>query len=44
VGRFGLVSFGSGQGLVAGSCEHSNGRLGSIKGREFCEWPNDIKF
>jgi hypothetical protein len=34
VGWCGLDSSGSGQGPVAGSCEHSNEPLGSIK---FCE-------
>jgi hypothetical protein len=32
VGRHGLDSSGSGQGPVAGSCEHSNEPSGSIKG------------
>jgi len=32
VGRCGLDSYGSGQGPVAGSCEHGNELLGSIKG------------
>jgi hypothetical protein len=35
VGRCGLDSFGSGEELVVGSCEHGNQPLGSIKGREF---------
>jgi hypothetical protein len=33
----GLVLSGSGQGLVAGSCEHGNVSLGSVKGGEFLE-------
>jgi hypothetical protein len=33
----GLNSFGSGQGQVAGSCEHGNEPLGSIKCREFLD-------
>jgi hypothetical protein len=31
VGRCELYSPGSGQGLMAGSCEHGNGPLSSIK-------------
>jgi hypothetical protein len=34
VGRWGLDASGSGQGPVAGSCEHNNKPLGSIKGQE----------
>jgi hypothetical protein len=37
----GLDSSGSGQGPVAGSCEHSNEALGSIKGKEFLDYLND---
>jgi hypothetical protein len=33
----GLYSSGSGQGLVAGRCEHCNKPLGSIKGGEFLD-------
>jgi hypothetical protein len=36
-GRCGLDSSGSGQGPVAGSCEHSNGHSDSIKIGEFLE-------
>jgi hypothetical protein len=35
VGRSGLDSSGSGQGLVESSCEHNNERLGSINSGEF---------
>jgi len=35
----GLVASGSGQGPVAGSCEHGNGPLGSVKGEQFLDWP-----
>jgi hypothetical protein len=41
VGRFGLDSSGSGQGLVAGSCEHGNEPSGSIKGGEFLHYLRD---
>jgi hypothetical protein len=34
VGRSGLNSSGSGYGPVVGSCEHSPGPSGSIKGGE----------
>jgi hypothetical protein len=37
VRRCGLDSSGSGQGPVAGSCEHGNEPLGSIKGEEFLQ-------
>jgi len=37
VGRRGLDSSGSGQGLVAGSCEYGDEPLGSIKDREFLD-------
>jgi hypothetical protein len=33
----GLDSFGSGQGQVAGSCEHGNEPSGSIKYGEFLD-------
>jgi hypothetical protein len=33
MGRCGLDSSDSGQGLVADSCEYGNGSLGSIKGK-----------
>jgi hypothetical protein len=36
--RSGLDTFGSEYRPVAGSCEHDNEPLGSIKGREFLEW------
>jgi hypothetical protein len=32
MGRCGMTVSGSGQGPVAGSCEHCNEPLGSIKG------------
>jgi hypothetical protein len=32
---------GSGQGPVAGCCEHSNESLGSIKGRAFLDKVSD---
>jgi hypothetical protein len=32
---------GSGQGTVAGSCEHSNEASGSIKGGEFLDLCSD---
>jgi hypothetical protein len=35
MGRCEMDSSGSGQGPVAGLCEHSNEPLGSIKGKEF---------
>jgi hypothetical protein len=35
VGRYEPVAHGSGKGPVAGSCEHDNDPLGSIKGGEF---------
>jgi hypothetical protein len=35
VSRCGLDSSGSGEGPVAGSCEHGNEPSGSIKGGEF---------
>jgi hypothetical protein len=41
VGSCGLESSGSGQGPVAGSCEHSNEPLGSIKGEEFLDKLSD---
>jgi hypothetical protein len=37
MGRCGLVARGSGQGSVAGSCEHGNEPSGSIKCGEFLE-------
>jgi hypothetical protein len=41
VGRCGLDSSGSGCGPVAGSCEHGNETLRSIKGGEFLDYLND---
>jgi hypothetical protein len=38
VGRCGLDSSASGQGSVAGSCEHDNEPSGSIKGGEILDW------
>jgi hypothetical protein len=35
--RCGLDASGSGQEPVAGFCQHGNGSLGSIKGREFLD-------
>jgi hypothetical protein len=32
---------GSGQGPVAGGCEHGNEPLGSLKGEEFLDYLND---
>jgi hypothetical protein len=37
VGRCGLDAHGSGQGPVAGPCEHGNELSGSIKGSEFLD-------
>jgi hypothetical protein len=37
----GLVSYGSGQEPVAGSCEQGNKTSGSIKGEEFLNQLND---
>jgi hypothetical protein len=37
VERCGLDASGSGQGPVAGSCEHSNEQFGSIKVGEFLD-------
>jgi hypothetical protein len=37
VGRCGLDSSGSGQGPMAGCCEHDNEPLGSVKGGEFLD-------
>jgi hypothetical protein len=37
VGSCGPDSSGSGQGLLAGSCDHGNEPLGSIKDREFLD-------
>jgi hypothetical protein len=37
VGICGLVSSGSGQGPMAGTCEHGNETSGSIKGGEFLD-------
>jgi hypothetical protein len=37
VGGCALDLFGLGCRLVAGSCEHDNGPLGSMKGREFLD-------
>jgi hypothetical protein len=39
--RYGLDSSGSGQGPVAGSCEHGNEPSGFIKGREFLDQLRD---
>jgi len=41
VGICGLVAFGSGQGPVAGSCEHGKQPSGFIKGGEFIELSSD---
>jgi len=37
VGGCGLDSYGSGQGPVAGCCEHGNKPSGSIKDEEFLD-------
>jgi hypothetical protein len=37
VERYGLIASGSGQGPVAGSCEHGNGLSGSLKVGEFLD-------
>jgi hypothetical protein len=37
----GLDPLGSGQGLVAGSCEHDNETSGSIQGGEFLDQLSD---
>jgi len=39
----GLIASGSGQGLVAGSCENSNEPCGSIKGRGFLDYLSDYQ-
>jgi len=36
--RCGLDAFNSGEGPVAGSCEHCNEPSESMKGREFLDW------
>jgi hypothetical protein len=41
VGRCGLDVSGSGMGPVAGSCEHGNETLTSIKGGEFLDLLSD---
>jgi hypothetical protein len=41
VGRCGMNVSGSGQELVAGSCEYDNERLGSIKGGIFLDYLSD---
>jgi hypothetical protein len=41
VGRCELDSSGSGQGPVAGCCEHGNELPGSIKCEEYLDWLND---
>jgi hypothetical protein len=41
MGRYGVDSSGSGQGLLAGSCENSNEPSGSIQGGEFLDQLND---
>ena len=38
-----MESFGSGQGLELGSCEHGNESLYSITGGLFSELPTDIQ-
>jgi hypothetical protein len=37
MGKCGLDAFGLGYGPMAGSCEHSNEPLYSIKGEEFLD-------
>jgi hypothetical protein len=44
VRRCGLDSFGSGEGPLVGSCDHSNEPSGSIKGREFLHLLNRTLF
>jgi len=39
-----MDSSGTGQGHVAGYCEHKNEPFGSLKCREFLEWPQPISF
>jgi len=41
VGRCGLDASGSGQEPEAGSCEHGNEPLGSMKGGEFLDGLSD---
>jgi hypothetical protein len=41
MGKRGLDASGSGYGLVAGSCEHSNEPLGSMKGIKFSRRKKD---
>jgi hypothetical protein len=41
VGRCGLDSSGSGQGPVAGCCEHGNDLSSVIKGGELLDYPCD---
>jgi hypothetical protein len=43
MGRYGLDSSGSGQGQVAGSCEHGNEPSCSIKGGEFIDLLSDCQ-
>jgi len=38
---YGLGTPGSGQGMVAGCCEHGNEHLGSIKGGKFFDYLSD---
>jgi hypothetical protein len=44
VGKYGLDSSGSEQGLVTASCEHGNEPLGSIRGGEFTDQLRDYQF
>jgi hypothetical protein len=39
----GINSFGSGQGPLAGSCEHGNEPSGSIKGEKFVGYLRDYQ-
>jgi hypothetical protein len=41
---YGLDSFGSGQGSVAGSCEYGSELSGSIKGRELLDSLRTVSF
>jgi hypothetical protein len=40
---YGLNSSDSGQGPVAGFCEHGNEPFGSVKGEQLLDWLNDCQ-
>jgi hypothetical protein len=41
MGRCGLGTSGSGQELMAGSCEHGSGLTGVMKGGKFLDFTSD---